>query len=58
MHTVEGFVKLYKVHIENSLPFGTLFNNISQREDVIDTTPSSPETCLFLTGPQPVTGAS
>ena len=48
MHTVEGFGKIYKVDIESSLLFSTLFNNISQRENMIDTTPSSPETCLFL----------
>ena len=48
MHTVEGLGKIYKVLIESSLPFGTLFNNISQLENMIDTTPSSPETCLFL----------
>ena len=48
MHTVEGLGKIYKVHIESSLPFGTLFSNISQLENMIDTTPSSPETCLFL----------
>ena len=48
MHTVEGFGKVYKVDIESSLPFSSLFNNISQRENMIDTTPSSPETGLFL----------
>ena len=37
-----------QTHIERLLPFGTLFNNISQRENMIDTSPSSPETCLFL----------
>ena len=40
--------KIYQVHIESSLPFGTLLNNISQRENMIDTTPSSPEPCLVL----------
>ena len=48
VHTVEGLGKIYKVHIESSLSFGTLFNSISQCEDMIDTTPSSPEPCLFL----------
>ena len=48
MHTVESLGKIYKVHIERSLPFSTMFNNISQCENMINTTPFSSETCLFL----------
>ena len=44
MRTIESFGKIYKVHIESSLPFCTPFNNISQRENMIDTSPYSPET--------------
>ena len=61
MHTVKGLGEIYKVDIESSLPFGTLFNYISQCENMINTAPSSSETCLFLHevyGPQPVIGAS
>ena len=47
-HAVERLGKIYKVHIERSLSFGTLFNNISQRENMINTSPSSPETYLSL----------
>ena len=47
--TVKGLGEIYKVDIESSLPFGTLFNNISQCENMINTAPSSPETCLFFT---------
>lgn len=39
--------KLYKVHIESSLPFSTLFN-ISRLKNKVDKTLSSPETYLFL----------
>ena len=45
-YTVEGIYKIYKGHIKRSLPFGALFNNISQRQ--VSTAPSSSEPCLFL----------
>ena len=45
-YTVEGIYKIYKGHLKRSLPFGALFNNISQRE--VNTAPSSSELCLFL----------
>ena len=45
---VEGLGKICKVHIESLLLFGTLPNNISRHENMIDTTPSPPKTCLFL----------
>ena len=48
MLAVEGLGKICKVHIESLLPFGTLPNNISRHENMIDTTPSPPETCQFL----------
>ena len=47
MHAVQGLGKIYNVHIESSLPFGTLFNYISRRENLMDKTASCPETCLF-----------
>ena len=47
MHAVQGLGKIYNVHIESSLPFGTLFNYISRCENLMDKTASCPETCLF-----------
>ena len=38
MYSVEGIDKVYNVHVESSLLFGAVFNNISQRENMIDTT--------------------
>ena len=48
MLAFEGLSKICKVHIESLLLFGTLPNNISRHENMIDTTPSPPKTCLFL----------
>ena len=49
MLAVEGLGKICKVHIESLLLFGTLPNNqVSRHENMIDTTPSPPKTCLFL----------
>ena len=48
MHAVQGLGKICNVHIESSLPFVTLFNYISRRENLMDKTSSCPETCLFL----------
>lgn len=47
MHAVQGLGKIHNVHIESSLPFDTLFNYISRRENLMDKTSSCPETCLF-----------
>ena len=47
VHAVQGLGKIYNVHIESSLPFDTLFNYISRRENLMDKTSSCPETCLF-----------
>ena len=43
MHAIKCLGEIYKVDIEGMLPFSTLFNNISQCENMINTTPSSPE---------------
>ena len=48
MYTVEGLGKIYKVHIERSLPFGALFNNNSQHKNVVHTASSSSEPCVFF----------
>ena len=48
VHAVQGLGKICNVHIESSLPFVTLFNYISRRENLMDKTSSCPETCLFL----------
>ena len=61
MYTVEGLGKIYKVHRESSLPFGTLFDNISQQENMIVATPSFTKNLPVrrgAEGPQPVMGAS
>ena len=48
VHAVQGLGKICNVHIESSLPFVTLFNYISRRENLMDKTSSCPETCLIL----------
>jgi len=48
VNAAEALGEIYKVHIQRSLPLGTLFNNVSKRENVVDTASSSPETCLFF----------
>ena len=48
VHAAQGLGKICNVHIESSLPFVTLFNYISRRENLMDKTSSCPETCLFL----------
>ena len=48
MNTIKSLFKIHKVDIKFSLPFYALFDNVSESEDLIDTTISFPKSSLFF----------
>ena len=48
MNAIKCLFKTHKVDIKFSLPFCTLFDDISEGEDLIDTTLSFPKSSLFF----------
>ena len=47
MNAIKCFFKIHKVDIKFSLPFCALFDDVSESEDLIDTTLSFPKSLLF-----------
>ena len=48
MNAINCFLKIHKVDIKFSLPFCTLFDAVSESEDMIDTTLSFPKSSLLF----------
>ena len=48
MDAVEGLFKVNEVDVELSLPLSTLFYNISEYENLVSTSRSLAESCLFF----------
>jgi len=48
MNAIESLLKLHVVDIQLPLPFGALFNDVAQSEDLVCTSSSLPKTCLLL----------
>ena len=48
MNAIKCFFKIHKVYIKFSLPFCTLFDDVLENEDLIDTTLSFPKSSLLF----------
>ena len=48
MNAFKWLFKIYKVDVKFSLPFCTLFNDVLESQDLMDTTLSFPKSSLFF----------
>ncbi len=48
VYTIKSFLKVYEIHMELTLPFRTLFYDVSLRKNPFCTAPAFSESCLFI----------